>query len=65
MIEIWNIKKENYAGYLASAINGNGADLPPALLWVEPTINNLWLRSLQIFLIWKLSSCRHYNLRHS
>ena len=50
MIEIWDIKKENYAGYLASAISGNGTDLPPALLWVEPTINNLWLEACKSFL---------------
>ena len=50
MIEVWNIKKENYPGYLAAAINSNGADLPPALPWVEPTINNLWLEACESFL---------------
>lgn len=50
MIEVWNIKKDNYPGHLAVAINGNGADLPPALPWVEPTINNLWLEACKSFL---------------
>lgn len=50
MIEVWDIKTENYAGYLASVINGNGTDLPPALPWVEPTINNLWLEACKSFL---------------
>ena len=58
MIEVWNIKKENYPGYLAAAINSNGADLPPALPWVEPTINNLWLEACESFLYGNYGSMR-------
>ena len=47
---IWNVKKENSAGFLASVIDDNGAYLPPALPWVEPTINNLWLEACKSFL---------------
>lgn len=50
MIEIWNVKKGNSAGFLASVINSNGANLPAALPWVEPTINNLWLEACKSYL---------------
>ena len=45
MLEVWAIDRENAAGMLACRIDLNGADLPPALPWVEPSINNLWLEA--------------------
>lgn len=45
MIEIWRIEKGNAAGRLAQCIGTNGDDLPPALPWVEPSLNNLWLEA--------------------
>lgn len=45
MIEIWHIEKDNAAGMFAQSVDSNGADLPPALPWVEPSLNNLWLEA--------------------
>lgn len=45
MIEVWRIEKGNAAGLLAQSIAANGSDLPPALPWVEPSLNNLWLEA--------------------
>lgn len=45
MLEVWAIDGENAAGMLACRIDLNGTDLPPALPWVEPSINNLWLEA--------------------
>lgn len=45
MLEVWCVQKGNAAGVLAQSISSNGADLPLALPWVEPSINNLWLEA--------------------
>lgn len=45
MIEVWYIEKGNAAGMFAQSVNSNGSDLPPALPWVEPSLNNLWFEA--------------------
>lgn len=45
MIEVWYIEKGNAAGMFAQSVNSNDSDLPPALPWVEPSLNNLWFEA--------------------
>ena len=50
MFDIWRIEKGNAAGSLAWVIECNARNLPPALPWVEPSINNLWLEACGSYL---------------
>lgn len=50
MFDIWRIEKGNVAGSLAWVIECNARNLPPALPWVEPSINNLWLEACGSYL---------------
>lgn len=47
-MNLWKIS--DYAGLLICQIDRNRNDIPPALPWVEPSINNLYLEACSSFL---------------
>lgn len=47
-MNVWKI--QDYAGLLINQITNNQNDIPPALPWIEPSINNLYLEACSSFL---------------
>lgn len=48
-MKVWKIS--DFGGYMFNVVVDNAASLPPAIPWIEPSINNLHLESAYSFLV--------------